>query len=402
MRPFHLHAILLTLIWLFLTPFASLAQESGSGPGITIVGQISNGTPGATVPADLPLMLHTYDGQSMTGMTDGVADAEGRFRFEDIATAPGRSFEVMVTYGDVSYFSERIEPRSGQTQLDLPVTIYETTTDTTAVQVEQLHLLLDFTPGVMQIMQIYILSNAGDRTVLARGEEGLRFRLPAAAIEVNFERDGEETRWIRTEDGFIDTAPVAPGQGTLATSVRYALPYTGYIKLEVPVDYPTARASVLLPEVGVTLSGPGWLAGRELLLQGRVHQAYSYGDLPLLPGDTLRLTVEGQPEMSSPAPSSPARAAIWENRRLVIILGMVVSLALIAFGGIWWWRDRQRTLTLPSHAPASDQLASLLQAMADLDDAYQAGVIDEAEYQEQRTRLRSQAVALLADRGHPE
>jgi hypothetical protein len=139
-----------------------------------------------------------------------------------------------------------------------------------------------------------------------------------------------------------------------------------------------------------------------LLLRERVHQAYSYGDLPLLPGDTLRLTVEGRPEMTSPAQSSPARATVWENRRLVIILGVVVSLALIAFGGIWWWRDRQRALTLPSPAPALDELASLLHAMADLDDAYQAGVIDDAEYQERRARLRAQAVALLAAEGHAE
>jgi len=355
MRPFHLHAILLTLIWLFLTPLTSLAQEPGSVPGITIVGQITNGTPGGTVSAGLPLMLHTYDGQSMTSMTDGTADAEGRFRFEDIATAPGRSFEVMVIYGDVSYFSERIEPQSGQTQLDLPVTVYETTTDATSVHVEQLHLLLDFTPGVMQIAQIYILSNTGDRTVIAHDEEGLRFRLPTAATDVSFERDGEGTRFIRTEDGFIDTAPVAPGQGTLATPIRYALPYTGQIKLEVPVDYPTARASVLLPEVGVTLSGPGWQAGRELLLQGRVHQAYSYGDLPLLPGDTLRLTLEGRPKMTSQAQSSaPARVTTWENRRLVIIIGVVASLALIAFGGIWWWRDRHRPPAPQPFMPASD------------------------------------------------
>ncbi|HIQ04244.1 MAG TPA: hypothetical protein EYH31_00950 [Anaerolineae bacterium] len=66
------------------------------------------------------------------------------------------------------------------------------------------------------------------------------------------------------------------------------------------MDYPTANVSVLLPEVGVMLSGSGWDPGQELLLRGRVHQVYNYGHWPLVPGDALRLIVAGQPEVGSP------------------------------------------------------------------------------------------------------
>ncbi len=395
--------VLLALAWLLLTPLIALAQAPEPGPAITILGQITNGTPGEEISADLSLMLHTYDGQMMIGMTDGTADAEGRFRFENVETAPGRSFEVMVTYRDVTYFSERIEPEPGQTELDLPVTVYETTTDTSTVQVEQLHMLLDFTPGMMQVIQIYILSNTGDRAVVARDQEGLRFRLPPGASEVSFRGDRDGTRFIQLEDGFIDTAPVAPGKGTLSSLVRYVLPYEDQIELAVPVDYPVLNASVLLPDVGVTLSGAGWSVDQEVSIQGRPHQVYSFGHLPLEPGDALRLTVTGRPEMvAAPADSGVAPGSDGDRWRWVLMIGLLFSVALIGVGGFWWWRDRQQELAPVVLASASDELPSLFQAIADLDDAYQAGTIDEAEYQDRRARLHAQAMALLAAEEYEE
>lgn len=402
MTLYRLRSLVFALTWLLLLPVTALAQTPESGSSITIEGQIVNGTPGATVPPGLPLMLHTYDGRAMSGMTNGVADAEGRFRFEDVAMAPGRSFEVMVVYHDITYFSERIEPQPGQTQLRLPVTIYETTTDAAAVSVEQLHLLLDFTPGTMQVMQLFILSNAGDRTVVARGEqEGLRFRLPSGATEISFENDRDGTRFVRLEGGFMDTAPVVPGQGTLPVLVSYALPYSGQLDLEVPVDYPTTKASILLPDMGITLSGSGWNVGQELLLRGRVHQVYNYGHLPLAPGDTLRVTLAGQPELATSAPSdsAAARITVLDDRRLVFTIGVVVSLALIGSGGVWWWLDRRRRAIPVStvHEPQPETLETVLQAIAALDEAYEAGTIDEAEYQKRRAHLRDQAVTLMMD-----
>ncbi len=389
--------IWLIVAWFILLPVGVLAQAPEPEATITIVGQITNGTPGGEVPEGLPVMLHTFDGEAMTGMTDGTSDANGGFRFENVPFSPGQSFEVMVTYQDVTYFSERIAPEAGQTQLELPVTIYETTTDATTVQVEQLHLLLDFTPGAMHVVQIYILSNTGDRTVVAEDQKGLRFHLPDGAVDVDFEDNLGGERFVRLEDGFVDTAPVPPGTGTLPVVVRYALPYQDQIELAVPVDYPTLSADVLLPEMGVTLNGEGWNAEREMLLRGRIHQVYSYDRVPATPGDSLQLAVAGKPDMSARMTDPAAETAVSNGEPpWVLITGVVLALLLIGAGGLWWWLERRQAVAPIPASASTDAMASLLRAMADLDEAREAGTIDDATYREQRARLRAQAMTLLA------
>ncbi len=412
MRRYRRAFILALFLGLLAWPLTTHAQPPDTELSIVIAGQIINGTPGGSVPANLSLMLHTYDGQTMTAMTDGVADAQGRFRFESVPMQRGRSFEVMVTYRDVAYFSQRVEPELGEPVLELPVTVYETTTATTTLRVGQLHLLLEFAPGSVQVMQLYILSNLGDRTIVVGDGKGVPFRLPAEARDVRFESDPTGARFMRTEDGFVDTAPIVPGEGTLPTLVRYTLPYTGEATLRIPIDYPTQRVSVLLPEVGVRLEDAAyWRVGKELLLRGQVHQVFDYERVPLTAGEVLSLRIVGQPAVttSTSDPATMERPSVSlareggpfrissERRRTVFLVGMALSLILIEAGGLWWWRNRLLSAVAASGTPPSER-ASLLQAIADLDDAYEAGAIDEGAYRVQRAHLRHQALALMRDR----
>jgi len=418
MKSLRFHPIMLALVWLLVTPLVTLAQTPATGgTGITIEGQVTHAATGEAAPGGLLLMLHTYEGQSMTGMTDGVTDDQGHFRFDNVEPAPGRSFEVMVRYKDVTYFSDLVEPRQDQTKIDLPVTIYETTTDTSAVRVEQFHLLLDFIKqGTVQVSQVFILSNEGKLTVLTSGQQGLRFHLPAGATDVSFEGDRNGTRFVREEGGFLDTEPVVPGEGTLSTLVRYSLPYTDRIELDVPVDYPTANVNLLLPEAGVKPEGTGWETGQEMLLEKRVYQVYSYQHTPLAPKDTLRLIVTGRPKTSaattdSASVATPVAVATNENHRWILLGGVVLSLALIGAGVLWWRRNQRHELVpdpilaAPDLGSESPALESILQTIAALDDAHEKGGLNDTEYRELRTRLRKQAVKLVEESelpGHPE
>ncbi|HEY64628.1 MAG TPA: hypothetical protein G4O02_08655 [Caldilineae bacterium] len=394
MKSSRLAVAILVFAWVSFFAFPTvLAQTPEPAPGITITGQIVNGTPGGPSPSNVSLMLHAYEGRMMVDMIHGTSDAEGRFRFEDVPAPAGRSFEVMATYRDVVYFSERVEPEPGQMQLDLPVTVYETTTDTTAVRVEQLHILLDFSPERMHVVQIYVLSNTGDRAVVADGQEGLRFRLPAGATEVSFRGDQDGTRFVREEGGFVDTAPVAPGTGTLSTVVIYTIPYDEGIELTVPVDYPTMSAGVLVPQVGVTLSGEGWDAGQEMNIQGRPYLLHSFGHVPLAPGDVVRFTITGRPDLTSLTGATAETRGGAGVPSWVFALGLGFSLILITAGGIWWWRDRRSESAVASVEP--DDLASVLQAIAELDDAHAAGTIDELTYRAERERLQALAIRHL-------
>jgi hypothetical protein len=359
------------------------------------------------VPPNLPLMLHLYDGMHMADMIHGTADEQGHFRFENVTTAPGRTFGVMVTYQDVTYFSDRAEPQPGQSRLDIPVSIYDTTTDPRHVRVEQQQLLLEFTADAVRVTQLCILSNLGNRAVVDGGQRNLRFHLPPDATDVTFDQDKKGERFVLLEDGFADTAPVAPGHSTQALMVSYALPHpnTDRFELHIPVDYPTDKTAVFLPEVGVTLDGSEWEAGEELLIRDRVHQMYTYRAGALKPGDSLHVVMAGQPQLAETGKSdgesvTPAAAEVpaRDSRLMIFVLGVALSLAMIGSGTIWWWRDRQpQTVTVPAarDSGGSEELDAVLASIAELDNAYEAGSIDEAEYQERRTRLRDQAVDLM-------
>lgn len=408
----------LLALLLLLTPRVAKAQTPEPEASITIEGQITNATPGGSVPANLPLMLHLYDGLHMADMVHGAADEQGHFRFEDVATTPGRTFGVMVTSQDVTYVSDRAEPQPGQSRLDMPVSIYDTTTDPQHVRVEQQQLLLEFTADAVRVTQLCILSNLGNRAVVDGGQRNLRFHLPPDATNVTFDQDEEGERFVLLEDGFADTAPVAPGHGTQAMMVSYALPHpnTDRFELHIPVDYPTDKTAVFLPEVGVTLDESEWEPGEELLIRDRVHQIYTYRAGALKPGDSLHVVVAGQPQLAETGKSegesvTPAAAEVpvRNNRRPIFILGVALSLAMIGSGTLWLrslrsaqgWRDRRRETMLESAMTAaaldseSEELESALAAIADLDQAYEVGDITEAEYQKRRAHLRDRAVDLM-------
>jgi len=343
MKSLHFRVIILALAWLFITPLGTRAQtpEAG-GRAITIEGQVTHAVTGEPAPAGLLLMLHTYEGRSMTNMTDGATDEQGRFRFANVQTDAGHRFEVMVRYRGVTYFSKLVEPQPDQIRLDLPVKIYETTTDTSSVGVKRLHLLMDFAPGTVQISQVFVLSNDGDRTVRTHGQEGLRFHLPAGATDVSFEGDRDGKRFIQERGAFLDTEPVVPGEETMVTVVRYTLPYTDQLDLDIPVDYPTTNVSLLLPEQGVVPKGSGWQAGQEMLIQKHVVQIYDYLQTPLSPKGTLHVAVAGQPALATatPEPDAATTPPAEDNRKPVVLLGAALALVLVGAGGVWWWRGQ--------------------------------------------------------------
>lgn len=76
-----------------------------------------------------------------------------------------------------------------------------------------------------------------------------------------------------------------------------------------------------------------------------------------------------------------------------------MALFFLLTEGVWLWRDRRReSVSAPVPAapdPKAETLESILQAIAALDEAHEAGAIDEGEYQERRDRLRDLAVTLM-------
>ncbi len=396
-----LNILLIVLVWLGLAAVPLLAQDESLPTGV-ISGQITNMTPEGVVPAGLDLMLHAWDRDfNEKLMLEGQSTAEGTFQFDDVLLNQDWFYAVMLTVDNVLYFSDPTPLAAEASTLNLQVPIYDKTTSTAAVQVERQHIFFDAAQGGLLVGEIYILSNLGDRTIAgSNGEDTLlsplQFALPAAAANVTFEGD-ENGRYLRTPDGFVDTSPMRPGEGTGQVVVRYVLLYEDGMTYTLAPNWPTNGINFLVPEgIGIALAGDG-LSVEETrdMGDGRQVAIYNYGSIQ--PGESLSLTLTGELAVTAAIPTAeiieaPESAPISKNWA---IGGMIAGLFLIGTA-VWWYlrpgaEDEEEALTEPDGS-----FDELVLQIAQLDAAHEQGNLDETMYWQQRNNLRQQAQSILA------
>lgn len=375
------------------------AQPADRPPATGVVtGNVVNGTADGQVPESGEPMLHLWDSTGQEkGMEHGELLPDGTFRFENVPFVPGWRYASMLNYQDVTYFSEAGQVEAGQTELALPVTVYEATTATDAVRVAQQHVFFDAAAeGQVMVGEIYILSNSSDRTVaLPAGAVAemapLGFTLPDRAQDINVEnnRDG---RFKPTEAGFVDTAPLRPGGGTGQVVVRYTLPYEDALTYTLRTPWPVDALNLLVPAgSGLTGLPPG-----ETMQMGNSAEVAVFDVGPLKPGETLSLQLTGNltappaaPATSEPATPAATGSPVPPLASVAIVLG---SLLLVL--AVWFYRRPAVDGDADGDVEPADSFEGLVTEIALLDEAHEKGQIDEQDYTRRRSLLFAQAQQL--------
>ncbi len=400
--------IIVALTLILVPPAAAQAQTPPPESYIAAIsGKIVNRTAGGSVPAQLDLVLHAWDPQDFSEklMLDGLSKPDGTFRFEDVPFEAGLVYGVMANYNGVSYFSQPV-PANGQPLTDLEVPIYETTADSSQVQMAQVHVLFLASHAGLEVAEVYSLSNLGTRTVqgavkLADGQAAtIKLPLPAEATNVSFPDNAD--RFVRTPDGFADTAPLVPGETTGQIVVNYILPYEPGLTYSYSAQWPTGGINFLLDDSsGLTANGDG-LADMGLQTMGDGSKFALLKHDTLRPGEKVALTLSGDLKLKAPLeqPQSQAQSATMSSASapdmpslLIAIGGLIIGLMLVVIG-IWRFKRPEPSLAV---ADAADESAykDLLTQIARLDDAQERGEVDEAIYQTRRAELFQQARALI-------
>lgn len=376
-------------------------QPAQSAPATGVVtGHVVNGTEGGEVPASGEPMLHMWDsaGQEQ-GMEHGSLLPDGSFRFEGVPFVAGWRYAAMLTYEGVTYLSEPGEVEAGQRELLLPVTVYETTTATSGVHVAQKHVYFDAAAeGQVMVGEIYILSNRGDRTVVAAADSPtelapLAFALPEGAEDISVEnnRDG---RFKPTERGFADTAPLRPGERTAEVVVRYTLPYEGALTYSLGTPWPVDHANLLVPSSsGITLAGEG-LPAAEIMQMGSNVEVAVFDAGALKAGDRLTVRLSGAISAPPAATQEDAdRAATPAGRSSNAVAPVAILLGVFSLALAGWFS--RRTAVDEAVEPAQPEpLDALVTEIALLDEAHEAGQIDEQDHARRRSLLFEQAQQL--------
>jgi len=85
---------------------------------------------------------------------------DGSYLFSNVEIPPGRVFMTVVEYQQATYGSDIGMAEEGMTTIDLPIKVYETTTDTSILRADRLHLFFEFMDAkTLRVIELYIISN---------------------------------------------------------------------------------------------------------------------------------------------------------------------------------------------------------------------------------------------------
>lgn len=369
-------------------PTAEATPESGTAVAftgkVTVKGKIS-GENGMAVPAGLEVTLLTFEGMNQVAELKGTSTADGTFSFE-VDNKDGLTYMAQVKFNEFTYNSDILHAIDiASNTADLPVTIFETTTDPSVLAIDRMHIFFDFSkPATVQVAELFIISNAGSKVVVAAGPDkpALTFKLPVGAANLQFDNGAIGNRYVETADGFGDLAAIAPGQGQHQVLFSYELPYTDKLDLTMPVPMAVNSAVIMLPQGGIQLKSRQFQASGSRDVQGMTYELFTAANVAA--GSDLSVSLSGNPLEGMTGSSTDGTTG------LLIGLG-VFGVALIAVG-VWLFRQRAAVKLADGpdeeeESPA-DTEESLLDAILALDDLHQAGKLPDNAYTQRRADLK--------------
>lgn len=373
------------LVVFVLLPGMALAQGVG---GVAVTGQVTNGTPGGTIPVGDPVTLQFYSQGEWTAIYTTTLSADGSFRFADFGSDAGGDFITHILYQGVDYYSSPTK-LTGEADVVADIAIYEPTTDPSGVVIDQMHYFIAPSGDTVRIAEYYLVGNTGDRTYIGtENADGTRttlaFTPPAGASDLYFDGPGLEERFVGDIARFADTRPIPPGKTAVDVDFSYQLPFTDGMRVERVVDAPITLVALIVSSERIGLAGPG--LNPQGMMNTQMGTAASYSAGPLAAGKPLAFTFVPQ-TMTVTKTGSDTTSTRTANPTRDALLG-VAALALAAFVGY-------RLMKPASVPPPPEAARPFLEAIAALDARFAAGELSEEAYRQEREVLKQQLLALL-------
>lgn len=373
------------------TPVAEAPETASAG---VIRGVVTNGSNGLAS-AGLTVTLEGFDDMQRVVTETVETGSDGTFAFEGVDMPAGRAFRTTVEYGGTTYASGFGVIEQEMTELELPLEVYESTTDASGLSGDRLHLFFDFVDeNTLRVIQLFVLSNPSGKTIVppAEGEPTLTFALPAGATNLEFQSGVLGGRFMETtvegQPGFGDRAPIPPGQSSYQVLFAFEMPYDRKLDLAQPLTVPVNAVVILAPEGAINVRADGLQDGGVQDVEGVAYHMYNLAGLER--GDTLSLTVTGRPSSGSPALS------LGDNSSLII--GLAAFGVVLIGAGVWLFvRNRETNgveaeldeLSVAQENVANGGAEAIMDAILALDDLYEAGELPEEAYQQRRTELKA-------------
>jgi hypothetical protein len=300
-------------------------------------------------------------------------DGRGRFAFDATALDPGTLLFARIDYGGIRYFSDILSAELAASR-PLMLTVYEMAPLPANFQIERVQLALDLERQVLSGPELLQPKNSTDRAFL------MPLPLPEGTSSIQFKDVRDDFRAVRRADGSV-YYPVLPTTERILLSVQMVMQPPDYtLRLQVPVQI--KQLTVLVEQTGnVQVTSPQLKRGQSFTLPASPEQPSpaSYWRLngtTLPAGSIVTVSISNLPGADNLATS----------RAVILAVGGLGALALLALSFI-----RKRGLAAIT-AGAADRRLARLQAIAALDEAFEAGENAEEEYLAARAALKAELI----------
>ncbi|MEW6092731.1 MAG: c-type cytochrome [Chloroflexota bacterium] len=378
------------------TPEGTLPAETAT-PGpikVAVTGSVTNASGtglGNGLTATL-FLYNTTDGQMFDSLSEEVSP-DGTYLFNDVYADTQMGYWVSVDYQDVTYYSA-LDSYDGTSEvLELPVTVYDSTTDWLALRFDLVHIALEFSTGVMQVSELYVISNPATQTVILETDgTSLPFIvLPEGVIELtSLSPDSRGASFLPATNG-IALPPLSDGQYGVVAS--FSMPYDQ--RLEFSQDFPMPVSSLTLFTLeGMRIKSDQLTDAGTQDFSGTLYHLYEASNLPAGP---LAFTVSG-------TPGGSGTAGLDQRTWLVIGVG-ALGVVFVGLGIFLFLRDRalakkEELADELEEETEEDALGSDPEAITDaiiaLDEQLKNGEISKEAHQKRRSELKARLMELLA------
>ena len=341
---------------------------------------------------DVDIRLEGYDDfEKSFEEIQGIPE-DGPALFDKVPFKIGRVYFVSIAYGGAVYRSaiHQVEPETKE--ITLQVEVFETTTEAAGITIDRIHVLIDHSDSEnIQVSEILILSNLGDKTLVASspGQPVLTFPLPEGASEIQFENGALGQRYIQTSDGFGDTVSIPPGFGVYQVLVHFRLPFRGF-KLDYSqnMNYPVSAVVAMTPAGQLKIKGDFFQdLGVQSIPSGDV-QVYSGGGIGK--GDRLEFRITGFQLSLLEKPITD----VVDLNPYAIISG-TLGLGLILAGILISTRNQKRMISDDASVDDENERNQILDSIIALEDLYNEGEISEKDFNRKRRELKDRLSDLV-------
>jgi len=354
-----------------------------------VTGVVTNGS-GDAVPEGLEVTLEAYQHfEQVLSISTPVLE-DGSFEFEGIPIEPEQIYIAVVEIDGLFYPSEFYIAEPGDTIIDLPVTIYSTTTSTDDLAISRLHVFFQFTgEGTIQVIHQVTISNRGNEMV-APGEDDLpvvNFNIPEDAQGLIFQQGAIGSPYVQTATGFGDPTGVLPGENTYEILFAYELPYERSLNWELPADMSTDVAVIFVQGDQVKVDSELLVPSGTETLESEVFQVFVGNNIP--GGQTMDLAISGRV-------SDGTAGTAGETNWLLIGAG-ALGVALALFGAWQFFRpvdddyddEDDYEYTADDDGGSAADSEAIMDEIIALDQAFEAGAMEESDYQTRRDELKA-------------